>query len=467
MIRKWLTMFLAITLAVMIPFAAIADKQHTASVELGDMLSSDEAIKDLLDTLAVRITKDDENGALALLLNQKEIVSIGLSVDHTGLYLESGLMGEKVVYISWDDGFSLLSELMAASAAETGIDEEVLQGMEISLSEMKNGLIEAIEKDDPVAMFTPAQMQENLEVIEEIFPDDPGMVQYIKGIYEDASTEQGSFSSENRDSADQKHHIVIDEQDLLVLGETKYLERLMRETLSAEMPEASEAELDETYNELMAQFKKALQESDFEMIMESYTVNHGKVLVGLDFLVNMTILDGDQRHAIQMTSQYDRLKNDKGTSYHADGKFAVDAEGIEFTFDLLQNRNRISKGMLGVLVDGEEMVITYNAEPVSGTRVRRFDLYLRSGASAILEPAENDRPFITVHALTENAPEETLAALKQATPDNSLNLLKLSDEELITFGEQITTNAVQTLYAALAELPTSTLNLLLNSGMVE
>ena len=122
--------------------------------------------------------------------------------------------------------------------------------------------------------------------------------------------------------------------------------------------------------------------------------------------------------------------------------------------------------MLGVLLDGEEMLITYDAKQQSDERVRQYAVYLRSNANTILEPSASDRPVITFHVTTVKVPDKTLASLRNATPENSLNVLKIPETERLALSEHITANISQVLYAILAELPMSTLEFLTNGGIL-
>ena len=51
MIRKWMTMLLSLVLALSVCMSALADMQHTLSVEPGEMLASEEVIADLLEPM--------------------------------------------------------------------------------------------------------------------------------------------------------------------------------------------------------------------------------------------------------------------------------------------------------------------------------------------------------------------------------------------------------------------------------
>ena len=54
---------------------------------------------------------------------------------------------------------------------------------------------------------------------------------------------------------------------------------------------------------------------------------------------------------------------------------------------------------------------------------------------------------------------EALAKLENADSNNSVNVMKLSAEEMEALGAEISGRAMQALYTALGKLPTSTLNL--------
>ena len=265
MIRKWTALFLSLVLAMMLPLTALADWQHTISVEPGDMLASEAALEDLLDVLALRFTKNDESGALTVLLNQKEIVTLGLTADQSGVYVESDLVGEDVLYISWEDGFAFLNKILASSVAETGLDEEALQELESGLSEMKNGIISTIEADNSSqSKFLPAKLEESMRAAEELFPNDPVMTEYVKGLYENIVFEEGKFADDWRDTADQKCRIAMDAADLTALCDTDYLKMMIKEAISAEATDATEEEINEATEMVIAEVRKLFEESGLQ-----------------------------------------------------------------------------------------------------------------------------------------------------------------------------------------------------------
>ena len=472
MIRKFLTLILALTLAVVAPLSALADVQHTLSVKLGELLRTEEAISELLDVLDLRLTLGEESGNLSVLLNDSSIVNLGLTADTTGLYAGSNLFGDELLYVAWDDAFAFAGNMLVATMAESGVDEAMLEQMAAGLDEAKLGIIAAIGGENAVQPSAPASLEESIKIVEEAFPDDPAMTAYVTGLYENMVIEDGSFSDENRDTADQKYRMSMDEEALLPLCETNYLKTVITESLAAEMPDASEEELAKAADEAMLAVKKLFEESEMEMIMDMYTLDAGQTLVGLDMIMTMQMETADaqgrsQQTNMQMAGEYDRLTNNEGVSHKAAGAFAADGETVEASFELVRASDGVSKGMLGLLAGGEEIVVAYNGENTTAdTRVRKADVYLRSGASAILPPAASDRPVISLEIVTEPAPAETLADLENADADSSINLLALTQGQLQELSNQISLKATQVLSDVLVQLPTSTLNLLMNSGML-
>jgi len=222
---------------------------------------------------------------------------------------------------------------------------------------------------------------------------------------------------------------------------------------------------------VMAEVKALYEESGFEMIMEMYTQDAGQALVGVDMIMNMSLdageVEGEKlQTSMQMAAVYDRLTDENGVSYKATAGIAADSSKAEFSFNLNKGNNGVSEGMLGVLAEGEEIVITYEAENIApDTRVRGAALYMRSGANAILEPAASDRPMISFVLKSEPADESVLNALDTARPETSVNVMKLSDEAMQALGNQIMANGMQVLYTALGQLPTSVLTMVMNLSM--
>ncbi|MBR6569119.1 MAG: hypothetical protein IKK75_01575, partial [Clostridia bacterium] len=73
----------------------------------------------------------------------------------------------------------------------------------------------------------------------------------------------------------------------------------------------------------------------------------------------------------------------------------------------------------------------------------------------------SDRPIIGFVVTTEPADEALLSDLENATAENSVNVMNLSEAELNALGETISTNFMQVYFTALSQLPTSVLNMMM------
>jgi len=463
MFRKWMTILLALMMMVTMPLSALADKQHTLSIIPGDVLASEEVVADLLDALDLRLTEGDRSSALTVLLNDQEIVTLGLAADASGLYADSKLFGEEVLYITWDDAFALLSAVMQMSMEEAGVnDEETMQVLETSMTEAKNSLIAAFEAEEVIETqtFAPVSYEESAAMVAEVFGDDPEMTAFVEGLYEDIIIEEGSFADEARDTADQKVAMIMDKEDMLQMFDTQYMRNTIAKSLTAQYSEMTEEDLEAVLTEA----KKLIENGEFAMTIEMYTLDEGATLIGMVLDMNMVMKETDSETVVTMAMNggYNRLTDANGVSHKADLTIQADGEEMDVAFDLYKQKNGVSKGMLGMLVDGEEIVVTYLGEPAAHhARSRKFDLYLRSGANAILEPAASARPIIGFAIISEPAPDEVLSDLENATAENSVNVMNLSEDELNELGNVIATNGMQVFYTAMSQLPTSVLNLLM------
>lgn len=475
MIRKWMALLLSLLLVMTLPLSALADRQHTLTVVPGELIGSQQAVADLLGVLDLRLTEGDRSGALTIMLNDQDIATLGLTADTTGLYVSSNVIGADVLYVTWEDGFAFLTDQVMIRMIEQGIDQATMQAIESTLEEAKTTIVAGIGAGTAVAAqpVSPATIEESMAMVEKMFPGDEQMAAYIKSLYEDISVEDGVFASEKRDTADQKYRMTMDEADLLTLCETEYMRNMVMGQLAAQNQQATEAELKAAADEVMAEVKALYEESGFEMIMEMYTQEASQALVGVDMIMNMSLdageVEGEKlQTSMQMAAVYDRLTDENGVSYKATAGIAADSSKAELSFNLNKGNNGVSEGMLGVLAEGEEIVITYEAENIApDTRVRGAALYMRSGANAILEPAASDRPMISFVLKSEPADESVLNALDTAKPETSVNVMKLSDEAMQALGSQIMANGMQVFYTALGQLPTSVLTLIMNMSMGE
>lgn len=462
MIRKWLTVFFSLMLAVMLPLAALADTQHTLSIVPGDLLASEEAVADFLDAFSMTLTAKEQSGALSLNLQDTAIAGIGLRADVNGLYVYSDLLSDDVLYITWDDGFAVLSDVLQSAMADAGADAAEL---EATMAEIKTSIVTAV-KSGAAPDIGMQNKEDILAQIKEIFPDDPAMVDYIEQIYSKLTEETGEYTSEAHDAATIKQSMTMTNEELLALCDTAYMRTMMETMIAGESDEEmTEAELSAAVEEALEEVREMYRSCDMHITMDVYS-NEGDALpVSMTLDMTMFIPDEDETETVGMKMAYNRLTDADGVSYKGTLSMSEDEEAlIEMLLDLNCGFNSVTEGQFSVLADGEEITLLYHAEEQEmDVRVRSVALYLRSDAVSIIPPAASDRPLIALNIVSEPADSAVLQALATATPESSVEVMKLSAEDMDALTTDISTRCMQTLYTALANLPASVLNLMMDS----
>lgn len=459
MIRKWTTVLLSLFLAVMLPVCAMADTQHTLRVVPGDVLASEEAVVDLLNVLSITLTEGSTCGALSLNLNNEAIATVGLTADGTGLYVQSNLLSDDVLYVTWDDGFAVITEVMMGLLRSEGASIAELEKLESSMNELKLAIVNAVNGSSAPNL---SAVNKGKLIFEagKMAADDPKMVEFVNSVIRGITTEEGTFTSEKHDTASQKITITLTSKDLAVLAETQAARTLMEQYLRESMGSNASADKIAHYTEQnLASLKEELENSDMRLVM---TVHQN---ADEDLPVNVTMLttmkDGEETVALKL--DYHRLSTENGVDYKAEFSM-LDAEApfLEMLFELNRGFDAVTHGRFALLADGEEITVMYKGENVEAdTRSRSIDLYLRSGAVTLLEPVPSDRPIIGIELVSSVADPALLSALESADADNSVNVMKLSDEEMGKLLMDIETRCMQAVYGALGSLPTSVLTLVM------
>ncbi len=466
MIRKCLAVLLALVMSLMIPLGALADDQHTFTIIPGDVFASEEAICDLLNVLSFTLTTAEESGALSIGVGGENVLTFAMKTDTTGLYVHSNILSDDVLYITWEDAIAIVTQLMAAE-----LNEEEAQAVQQTLEQMQQGMLEPFNQPSAAAVSP----EEGLKQAKEMYADDPGMIAYIERIYSKMTTEMGEFTSPYRDTATMKQTIVMTNEDMLMVCDTNMMRSTIEQTVLAEYPNLKGEELAEAVEEVLDETREVFRSMEMTVTVTAYFADDGMTLVGMemDFPMSMrestSNLDGESvggkaSEQISMTMFYNRLTDPNGVSYKAGMTMNENGSNLaEVAFDLYRGADGVSKGSLAMLVEGKEITVTYNAANAGTVRTRRADLYVRTGASAIIEPAASDRPLISFQVVSQPADPALLADIEKADSSSAVNLLKLSEKELESLLTDIEARAMQILFAAMGNLPPSVIMMLTNS----
>ncbi len=457
MIRKWLTSLLAMLLALMLPFCAMADTQHTLTIIPGDILASDEAISDLFKALSFTLTTGDESGAVSIAIDGESVLHFAGKADTTGLYVHSNLLSDDVLYVTWEDGIAVLTQLMTAE-----MGEEEAKAFQQSMEQVQKSM--TLEQN--VAPTAPISKDDGMKLAREMYADDPGMVAWIENLYNKMTVEEGEFASPDRDTATQKWTIAMTSDDFIAMCDTNLMRSTMEEAIKAENPELKGEALTAAVDEALDETREIYRQMNINIAMMVYTVDDGLTTVGMEMDFPMTVqVSETEQETMHMTLVYNRKTDDNGVAHKADMTMLVnDASMMDIVFDLYKGADGVSKGMAAMLVEGEEITVLYNAFNQGDTRTRRADLYLRSGASAIIEPAASDRPLIGFQVVSKAADPAVLEPVEKANSSSAVNVMKMSEEDLNDLMTDIEARAMQILFSAMSKLPASVM-MLITEGM--
>lgn len=467
MIRKWTMVLLSLLIALMLPMSAMAGTQHTLTIIPGDDMALDPAITDLLNVFSITLTPGAKSGALTISLDDMDVGTIAMGADTTALYVHSPLISDDVLHVTWDDAVALMKNGIQVSMSGEGADQAAIDAMLEQVDVIREEVTTALGGG---MMLNRSTQEETLAQAEEMFKDDPQMLEYIHNIIDKQVIEDGTFADEKRDTADQKYSLMLTTEDFASIFKTNYMQQFMRESLAQENPDMSAAEMDEMLKAQLDELQKLFEDSELEMSCVAYTLDAGRTMVGMEMSMDMTVSENDDAQKAVVDVRYDRLTNAEGVSHKAHMNMTIDdAELMQVLFDFHRGVDEVSEGTLAFLVEGEELQAKYHAEnPAADMREREVAFYLRSGAEAIIEPAASNRPIITFRVVTAPAAANVLEAIEKADTSNSVDVMKLSEDEMQALMEDAASRLMQAAFSAMGKLPTSTLNLVLGAmGMAE
>lgn len=462
MIRKLLTSILCLLMALSLPLCSLAATQTTLTLIPGDDMAKEQIVKELADALAIQATYDDEAGALSILVSGESVLTIALRVAEDGLFAQSAILGEKPVYLSIEDIQALLKSVMEQSGADSAQIGQMFPALPTaelgSIAEAKTG---SLSKEDAIAQ------------IKESFKDDPVFAEMITDVIERTVETDGVYESELHDTATKKIELTITSADYVKMCDSNFMRKTMTSVVDQQFATLSDEEKAAKVDEMLEQVKKVYTDINLNVPIVVYTADMGETLVAMnveavaDGTVDSTVTENGETKTTttpvntKAPMSYYRLTKD-GTVTHSASMNVLNDDKSVCTIEGKLDRfsDGTDSGIIGMLADSQEFVLTYSKAVVDGARNREVSVYTRSDATSILEPAASDRPLISIRLESKDVDDALLAAVKAATPETSVEALRLEGDEAETFLGALTTNAMQALYAALSKMPPSVLELI-------
>lgn len=455
MFGKWrslllsLALILSTVLIIAAPVGATAETQYTMALAPDEALPLPQGVFDLLDAVQLRVVEDENSGALSFMVNGEEAVTLAMAFDENGMYLASDIVGEKPLYFSWDDAFDAMEGmLMDAGDAQTEMNAESLKAaFEAFYLGFQSG------ETFSAKYYDVESADEALELIEELFPDDPGMAAYFKAMFDKVEVEEGSFPAENRDTADSKITMRFTNEDYIAIYDTQYMRSVLEMTVDMENPDATQAERNAAIEEALDEARSALANSDMSVTLEMYM--QGEQLVGME--MDMTAAENEVSEEVRMHMDYALLTDDSGISYQASMHASEDDELVELSLEGHSNHDGTANFEFHASADEDGFSLIYEKEALNEGSVCELTLYIVSAAGSA---DEENIPIGSLIVKSEPVTDETLAALKNADAKDCIDLFAISEDDLVTLGDQIVDRTLQTFQNVVMNLPASFLEML-------
>lgn len=484
MIRKGLIFVVCLVLLLFSASAAMAEETETVTTitcELGTKLADYEPLGQILDIAAIRIhSLSDGYGALVLSLDGKDVLTNLVRVDEDGLYVLSDLLGESPHYFSWDDLMAYVE-----SISESNSDIESMSSF------MNSDMFEAMVSGSMSDEDYQAQMQEMMGI-------DDDMLAFINGIQESATVESGSFTLNGSDEANQKTMIALtsDEMqeflDLPMMRQQLYNQEMVTSSglTEDEINEAVEADLEEA-KEILAESNMVVTVTMYEMDGEFVAMecqltglmdNDRGVAEsgGFTSIVTKTTMEDASFYqlTVLVNDAGDEFTNQFGTLYVGDdfiaGQYTIysaDGDSI-LTASIncdLSDPDAVTGELYGTVyepyaTDQSAVLATFDyAKNEDESTDTNLQLYGGESVDAI-KASLQDSSIITLHFHTLEQPDSGLFAdLQSATPENSVQLTQMNDEEITDYESVLEQNMMMAIYTIIENLPADVSNSLLQS----
>ncbi|MCL1854518.1 MAG: hypothetical protein FWF86_02195 [Clostridia bacterium] len=504
--RIQLSRLLCFAMAALLPLAALAESPDsswmdraweegkqivtTFTVTPGELLATETAVTDLFNAAALSILGQKDNfGSLALLLNGKEVLTLNGESREQGLYVQSELFGDTMLYLDWDGLQALLENMMEGAAP----------GASAGFSSQFKTFRDALSGKLPSMEAAPQTPEEAKAMILQVYAEDEAMVSWINGLMDRMIVTEGEFTGPDHDPATQKFELLITQDDIAAIMDTQYMKDLITPQLRSGSPGLTEEELQVQVEKALAEGKEAISNSSIQIPITELA-NEG-VLVSVEIPIVVEIKEQtwdiekneftEISDTAMMPIQYCRLTAEDVTKHtfsfigETGGAVVFSLRGVcneidekhwDFSGDLMADATEVNlKGSCTTESNADILDFTL---AVSGADMFRLGLLLQDSGEAYdvqvdlyVTPAllgmnldasslGSAKPLVSLNThTTVQEPDGRFEAFRTATPETSKELMKMSPDEWNNYGMEINTNVTKVLYAVMAELPTSVLTL--------
>lgn len=475
----------------------------TVTFEPGQTLAVDKAVADLSAAAVLRFNKLPGGfGAFTLVLQGVDSFTAQFRALSDGLTVKSDILGTKPVYIAWADMQKFMAESMKSNGAGMqSFNQGFMGGLEGMFAN------KALTEDD-TKVLTEAEMKQ--KIVESMGGDD-SLVKWVETIEARAVKTTGSFTQDGSDTADTQTVLAITNDDISAMYDVAYIQKQMAQSYKAQDNTLTDAQADEKVKKDVATIKDAVVKSGAKVDITLLTA--GEDLVGMTVSATgayekseinpVTNTDGTSTVAttttyepvsFAMTYAAKTVENGKTHSFTVTGadkdvkKFAAngsltltdktatgtltvtdEADKPKLLLDLACDFSD-AKHTVGELAltayDTTNTAILFGYDQTVGETAIDTKLSVYTGTDITAIKADSVKSLLgTLKVnIAVQADSGTFAALKEATPETSLAIAKLSEAEMQTYLGSLQSGAMQAFYKILGNLPASVTSLLMGTS---
>ena len=512
--HKGLVRLLSVVAALLLPLGAMAQGAAvdllaqaktdgkeivtTITFEPGATLAADPVVADLSAAAAIRLTKlPGGYGALTLSLSGVDSFVAQMRAQSDGLYVQSDTLGAKPLYITWADLQTFTEKNMQTSGMGDAGMGQFGQGF---MTGMQSTLVNGVAAEGTDAPMTDEQIKQK---ITEAMGGDDSFVKWLETMEAKQVVTTGEFSIEGSDIADTQTQLTVTKEDMAALYDVPYIQKQIAAQLKEKDNTLTDEQTDAKLKETITDIKDAILKSDAQVPMTFLTKGEDKLVAmqvkgsGMyENVVNDVTTNADGTTSTKTTTTYVPFTFDMTYTTKA----VADGEMHAFSLSGTQNEKQMfaAKGSATVtdktavatmtvtdeanqpkmLVDmtcdytdakhvfGELALTAFDTNNTAvligfdhavGDATIDTKLSVSSGTS--IDAVKADATAALLGTLKVNtliqADSGYFTALKEATPDTSLQIAKQSEQELQTYVSSLQGSAIQTLYKIMGNLPPS------------
>ncbi len=526
--KKWLARLLSVTVALMLPFGAMAQsaavdllKQAkndgkeivtTVSFVPGAELAKDQAVSDLFSALALKFQSlGERTGSFAIALSGTDMMTVQLRATDDGFYVNSKELGDQSLFFSLADIQTGIAGMLKNSGMNEASITQFSEAIGGALGEiaMNKGMMTA---NNNTMMTTEQMKQKMLDAI----GADATLTAWVNGIEAKKVVTKGSFTLGDSDTADTKTEITLTAEDINALYDTQFV----KDKLLAQLKASDSTTTEQQAEESLTKLKDAITKSGMTIPVTVYT-NGENDFVAMEYgmtgtfdnsEITMTTVDSTAVSATDSTAvsatdsatatpapsvpvkmdiaaQLITKTTDSGKNYSFTMNVKKDDLAMAtLTANLMNNLKgkytgaftllgQDAKPMLTLALNADNSDVKNPTGELSGvandgTKAYAFKLaFTQVVGDSTVDTAISLSTGDSLEAI-QAAPDASLQGtlkintvvqddsgafkdISAATPDTSLQVLKMTDAQLGEYVKKLESNYTQLLYNVYANLPQS------------